>query len=278
MATDFATSPEYLPHPVSPSPEFAEIAEDVDVKELSTTFGLWKTMVDLIKSEGSTPSAIVTIVFGAIIIVPLFVLPMTIVAVSYRWSLKSTAIGWLPLMWALKPIKKDQQSWQSTLAKEFQLRRPQVAALWSAFCIVLLGAKYVLWAIRYELAESVAGWVRLFDRWRAAGGLRRNIADSPLAEAIVNFVRPGAVPLWQVAALINSVLAIAMWLQMRKWLADYQHGPAPANGAVSTTLRIMFFFRRLLTTYIIVCNGYIFAHIARKLPIPTIGPALVPWL
>jgi hypothetical protein len=103
-------------------------------------------------------------------------------------------------------------------------------------------------------------------------------ADSPLADAVIAVVRPGAIPLWQVAVFVNSLLGILLWWRIRDWVAHFNHGLPPTDLSITRTLGVTFFFRHLLTSYVILCDLYIAIELARKLPVPEIGWKLFPWL
>jgi hypothetical protein len=198
---------------------------------------------------------------------------LLILAVSfgYRFSVKSTAIVWFPLLWALRPSKPPDRSWEAYLAVECDLRKPQLVAVWSGACLALLAMKYALWAFRYQMVTSLEALTSRLDAW--------GLGDAPGAvEWAAAVIRPGAIPLWQVATLINSILGIVFWWRVRTWLAEFHHAVGPPDATIDRTINSTFFFRRLLTSYTVLCNGYIVYKVAEKLPVPEIGWKLVPWV
>jgi hypothetical protein len=52
----------------------------------------------------------------------------------------------------------------------------------------------------------------------------------------------------------------------------------PSDESITRSLGMTFFFRRLLTSYVIVCNGFMAFQLARKLPLPEFGWKLFPWV
>jgi hypothetical protein len=282
-STDFAVSPEYLPHPRRPSGLYAELAIDYDIESVTRTYRLWRSVVYGFK-EAVNERRFALRWFHwlrlllAVPVVSFLVFSLTLSALAYRWSIKSTALGWFPLLWALKPSRPRDRDWKTHLAIESELKKPQLVAVWSLFCLATVALKYALWAIRHGLAANIDAWRAMFQRWAAIGGWRGNIANSPLAEALVNFVRPGAIPLWQVGVLLNSLLGVYVWWKIRQWLAQYKHNAPPTDGSIDRTLGVTFFFRHLLTSYVIICDGFMALQVARKLPLPEIGQKLFPWL
>jgi hypothetical protein len=65
---------------------------------------------------------------------------------------------------------------------------------------------------------------------------------------------------------------------MRKWLVEFQHGIGPTDPVVERFINVTFTVRRLITSYTILCNGYIVYKVAKNLPVPEIGSELFPWV
>ena len=269
LSTDSAIAPEWLPLPdqIPPSDLEHGVLAIARVSRLLRFICIEAPRADNCKWH--------EVAFASAFVLPLFS-PLLIVAVicglTYRWSIKSTAIVWLPLLWALKPAKPADRDWDKHLRIESDLRKPQLVAAWSTFCLFVLAVKYALWAGQFELAMKAEAWRGVLSGW----GVR--VADSPLADAIIAAVRPGAIPLWQVAIFVNSLLGLCLWLKIRSWLAHFKHGVPPTDQSITRTLAVTFFFRHLLTSYVIICDGAIAIHLARKLPVPEIGTKLFPWL
>jgi hypothetical protein len=264
-SVDFSISPESLPFPQDPS------MTNVDETPYKT-YILWPEVaaIAMDKSEG----------WRRIYEVPLVLVyasASTFVAVAYRWSVKSTAIGWLPLLWALKPAKPQSREWKPFLSVEWDLKKPQLVAVWSTLCLLTLAFKYGLWAAKYELAlKADALRTRLEELVDRLGG--QGLQGSPLADAAVSFVRPGEIPIWQIAIFLNSLLGLYIWWAIRHWLAEYKHNVAPSDESITRTINATFFARHLLTSYVIICEGFILLQLARNLPMPQVGSKVFPWL
>lgn len=190
---------------------------------------------------------------------------ITMIAVAYRLSLKSTALIWFPLIWALSPAKKAERTWPQQLRIERDWGVPQLVLVVSLLSLALLAFKYSAWAARYELAMSVEAWPRI-------------LGATPLAEALVAFIRPGQIPIWQVATAVNSLLGIGAYVLISYWLARYKNDDPPRDSTISTTLASGSFVRRLLSSYVILCNLYMAGRLAMKLPVPSIDTRLFPWV
>lgn len=269
--TDFATSPELLPLPLDPSPDFTMFVEDEAIElHNRRNYGQWRSLFHELRFGDEPPVATFLIfIYTA--------LPSFIIAVAYRWSIKSTAIGWFPLLWAVKPVKPKDRDWKTHLSIVQKKGMPLLVAILSLLCLLMATIKYGLWAIRYELAANVEAWHAMFKSWAAAGGWKANIAGSPAGEALVNFISPGAIPIWHVTMVCNALLGIFVWWQIRSWLIDYEHNVAPKDESIDRTLAVTFFLRRPLTIYNIVCNGILAYYAASKLPLPVFSSKLFPW-
>lgn len=192
------------------------------------------------------------------------VLTVAVVAASIRISVKATAIVWLPLLWALKPPKLKADPWVAHLKLLARGDFTRLVVGFSALTLLLMLGKYVLLWAGHDLAvKGAAGlpWV---------GGR--------LSEFLDAFIRPGEVPIWQVSAAVNAVLAITAWLLARHWLLRAESGLAINEPGIDRTLAWMLGVRRVLTSYAIVCNFYAAWHLAQKMPLPSIGSKLFPWL
>jgi len=188
----------------------------------------------------------------------------------FRFSVKSTAVVWFPLVWAMAPVKKDDRTWIQHLAIEQDRGIPQFVAKWSWFCIAVFVLKYVVWAIRYEgaaLVDSIGLWLA---KW-GFGTVTENV------QAIAELVRPGAILWWEIGVVANSMLGLTYWWLSRTWVAESRHGVSVSDSKIESFTRWIFFFRRPLTLYLIICNGYIVLRMARYLPVPEIGGSPFPW-
>jgi hypothetical protein len=253
VATDFVESPEFLPDPMEASSSDTQ-------GELNWEVYRW------LDEASKDP------VFRRRVLLVVGMLPFACIAFSYRLSLKSTALVWFPLLWALRPVKPANLDWRKHLEIGAELGKTRFVGAVSALCILFLAAKYVLWTGRHGLALEAEAWRDLLRSWSSA------LADSALADGLVGYVRPGALPLWQVAMLLNSLLGIFVWWKVRTWLAYFRHDVPPSDKSITRTLAVTFFFRRLLTSYVIVCNGFMALQLARRFPVPEIGWRMFPWV
>ena len=260
IALDSATSPEWIPLP-------ADMSEHPDtLREFGQVYPLARLLLsecrDAAKARG-WEGRIGLVILAVFIIGPLFV-TAAVSGLAYRWSIKSTAIIWAPMLWALRPPKPKGEAWSAHLKLRATSDFNRIVVIFST--VVLLGfvVKYALFVAEHKLAMRAEAW----QGW----------LGERLGEFVAAFVRPGEIPIWQLASATNAVLAIVVFFMVRSWLRHAEVGlPAP-DARIDRMLGVLYFFRRLLTSYAIFCNGVVAIQLARKLPMPEIGSKLFPWL
>ena len=141
---------------------------------------------------------------------------------------------------------------------------PRLVTLWSFLYLLLVGLKVLMYIGEHRLAMAADSW----HDW--LGGR--------LGAFAVALVRPGEIPIWQLASTVNAILAITLFLLLRDWLRRGEVGLANNEVTIERTVWSFFFVRRLLTTYTIGNQLVVFFLLARQMPLPTIGTTLFPWL
>jgi len=255
IALDSATSPEWIPVP-------ADMSEHHQAPDFGRVYGLARSILSETRREVKKHGGLGRIgyvILAVFIVGPLFVTAV-VSGLAYRWSIKSTAIIWAPMLWALRPPKPKGEAWSAHLKLKATSDFNRIVVIFST--LVLLGflVKYAFFVAEHELALRAGAW------------------HGRLGEFVAAFVRPGEFPIWQLASATNAVLAIVVFFMVRSWLRHAEVGlPAP-DTRIDRTLGVLYFFRRLLTSYAIFCNGVVAIQLARKLPMPEIGSKLFPWL
>jgi hypothetical protein len=178
-----------------------------------------------------------------------------IISFSYRWSLKSTALIWSPLLWYMRPIYPAADL-EYRLAQILQLAMSKVSLWYSAFFVCLFLAKvYILaYAGKYmAVIDRILGW--------------------PLLRSLFE---PAGIPLWQLVAVLNATSAILIF-----FVADYlqhalKHGRQLPVQAIIGTDRIVSNFRNTATCYTLLCTLYVSVQ-ETGVSLPPIGLKLFPW-
>lgn len=201
----------------------------------------------------------------------LFLAVSVAAALVYRVSAKMSAAIWSPLIWAIKPVKRREMSWETYFKLSVELSRVR-----AILCISLLGfvaflVKCLLTVGRVEVATKGDE----FSRWLSTNGLE---AAPGLIDWAVAFVRPGHIPLWHVAAFVNSCLGLTYVHIVNSHLVHKKYEAEWSETTLSSVVRGLLFVRRLFTTYIVSCNLYLLYLIADKIPVPYIETRLFPWL
>ena len=239
VATDSCCSPQILPLPDDPA-AIGQLLVDVDSYDLYHLVGrsvltdsgwMWKRSVGL-----------------AVIAIP------GLPAMLYRWSLKSTAIIWFPLLWALQPIGPSNEPLKVRLRLFEKSDLFRIVLVVSAAALLLFVIKLILYNV---LAQASKTWdVSIGDR-------TLTVLDESLG-----------VGWWQLVTALNSAIAIGLWLYVRSWLRHEEAGVACRETVVESLLAWGLFVRRLLTSYTIPCLLYWWVAVLRNWEFPPLGDKL----
>ena len=176
----------------------------------------------------------------------------------YRWSLKSTAIIWFPLLWALRPVNPSDEPLKVRLSLFEKSDLFRIILFVSAAALLLLAGKVVFWN---ELSQAAKTWNE------SIGG-----------RILTIHAAPGVIEWWQLATALNSTIAIGLWLYVRSWLRHDDVGVPRRETVVEPLLGWGLFVRRLLTAYTITCVVYLYVREATTWQLPELGGKLLPWL
>jgi hypothetical protein len=193
-----------------------------------------------------------------------FLLPIFAVSIAVRYSIKSATLLWAPLALAMMPPKPENEPWTAHLRLFGRGDLTKIVGIISIFTLAVFVGKYILFAANHALATQAASW---------ESGLGKG-----LAEFVVPFFRPGVFPIWQFAAVLNAILFLIAAGLARHWLLRHEAGLAINEVLIGRTLAWLLGVRRILTSYVIVCNFWAAWWLARKLPLPPVGSELFPWL
>jgi hypothetical protein len=258
VATDFCVSPQILPLPDDPARSPREL------RFFDLGFGLyvwiteWRPLNLVRQTHAQGARFWITLIFAGSF-KWLLLLLAGFLAILYRLSLKSTAIIWFPLLWALRAVAPSDQPLRARLGllEKSDLLRWIVLPL-SAGAIVAFGLKLWFWN---EAAHAAAAW------------------NESIAGRIATIhIAPGLIERWQLATVLNSAIAIGLWLYVRSCLRHYKEGVPRRETVVELRLAWTLIVRRLLSAYTILCVGYLYALEAWTLQLPPLGGKLFPWM
>lgn len=165
----------------------------------------------------------------------IFFVSVFIPSFLYRWSLKGTSIFWSPLIWALR--SSYISDFKDTLESIKSLALYKVMRIYSAFVIGLIVSK--LFGLPY-LNDLALAW-----------------KNSPASNFIFEFIAPSTVPLWQVAALINALLAWLLYFMSDYMLFKYGKLSDAVKKISLNIIQCMFFVRSILSLYTVSITIFI---------------------
>lgn len=246
LCTDFFAIPELIPG-------IENIDRDGAKLELFRFRNLVSTSIHLVmgkegsiisknEKHGHSPIEIIAVI--------LFLFPCYI----YRWSLKSTALIWSPLLWILREPISGNLAFRLNLITESAAYR--TARYYSILILILFLIKMYIWFTWHKVAET----------WQTITGIN----------TINAYLAPKEIPIWHLCALINTLSALFVYYMADWFLQKYRHGQPVPENVIERVLHIHKTISRPLSLYIIACNLYITVHLALKIKWPPLGK-LFPW-
>lgn len=192
-------------------------------------------------------------IFAMFLIGPLFLL-----AWALRWTLKATAIIWLPLLWII-PKATGNLPIRARLAF---INRTS----WGRFVTLLSFGSLGLFILKiayYTGIQEINEW------W-----------DKCSISTVLNpLVQPTIIPLWQMIGAINAALAISLYFFSSERLVALEYGAVPDEGMKWTELilRTGAFLRAIFSLYTISCLAYIVLNLTHWVAWPPLGDRMFPW-
>jgi hypothetical protein len=189
--------------------------------------------------------------------IPIIILHLSalIISFSYRWSLKSTALIWSPLLRYMRPIYPAADL-KYRLGQILQLAMSKVSVWYSVFFVCLFLVKiYILsFADKYmAMIEGMLGW--------------------PFLRSLFE---PEGIPVWQLVSLLNAASAILIFFIAYYLQHALRHGRQLPIQTIIRTDRILSNIRNTATCYTALCTLYISVQ-QTGVSLPPIGLKLFPW-
>lgn len=175
-------------------------------------------------------------------------------ALVYRWSLKSTALIWSPLIYVLHSTFEKGTSLLFRLESITTLGLYRVIRWYSGIVLLMFAAK--LWLF--------FAWSRLAYWW----------AELPGVNLLNLYVVPTEVPAWHITAVFNALVAFVIYLVADHELFKLKRDLPVSEKAVDGFIRGATFVRGLSSIYTIGCTLWVTVDAARQMPWPGVGPWL----
>jgi hypothetical protein len=179
-------------------------------------------------------------------------------SLPYRYSLKATAVVWLPLLWIVPHI---------TAPRPLMTRLKLIhRSSWGRF----VAAVSLTTLVMFVLKLLVFHVVRSSDEWWAA---------LHVADVVDEFVAPYSIPLWQIASVTNAALAIGMYfVASHVLILTEDNAPLPFFAVCDVFTRYGAALRAAVSLYTSSCMLYIMASQVRQFSLAPIGDRVFPWL
>jgi hypothetical protein len=240
FCTDLNATPELVPG----------VEREVRLGQPLGLIQLSRRFAQLRKDNANRLDVISLTLFG--LFMPILLVP----AIVYRWSLKSTALVWSPLLWIVRPAG-DASPLFLTMRRLVCRGVFLAARIYSGVVVLLFVAKLYLfykWAEARSSAEQLAAW--------------------RVAEALV---APQEIPWWQLAAVTNAVLTWVLFMIAQYYLQELEdQAPIPEKG-LQTFFTTTLIVRNVLAVYTAACALYILFTTVDPSLFPPLGSKLFPW-
>ena len=174
--------------------------------------------------------------------------------IEYRFSVKSTALIWAPLLYVVKNTFDDSMP---LVAK---VREIEMSALWKLIRI-FSWITLVLFALKIILLPNTIDW------WNA----------QTWTKVLDVYVMPNQIHTWHVAAAINAALALVGYYLFLEKASRYLLVGKWSEGFVGNGLQVFTFVRGCISVYTIAVGIYLTAVAAVTLTYPQWSGKLVPW-
>jgi len=179
-------------------------------------------------------------------------------ALAYRFSLKSTAFIWLPLLYIADDISPSSATVDRRLDRISTSAAGSLARAYALFAGLLLLLKFVTQIVSYKV---LVGLIQM-SSWL-----------TPLEP----LVKPVEVPVWQVLSILNAIIAWSIYLYADWELSRRKYKSGCSDLTVEKILGTTILVRWMITCYTTICTVYIVYEIAKNSdPVPRIF-TWTPW-
>ena len=187
----------------------------------------------------------------------LYFITIIVASFLYRWTMKSTAIVYTPLLWLVWSTFRKMPDIAAGLRR---LRGGDLTKVVVFYSFIVIGGFVVKFILMVKWDNFAAWW-----------------NSTPLTDFLSIYVAPAEIPLWQLAAFINAFWAIGIFIFAGEALWGMDSGTPWSPKRVEFVLRVSSFGRCVLTLYTITCTVYLTVQEASSWNFPTLGTKLFPW-
>lgn len=241
LCTDFFAIPELIPG-IESIDRYGVKLEFFRFRNLVSTMfhiviGEKGSIISKNETHGHSPIEIIAVI--------LFLFPCYI----YRWSLKSTALIWSPLLWVLRESNDDNLRLRLDQISNSAIHR--IPRYYSTIVIII----FLIKIYSYVTAQQLTG----------------------IWHYINLLIIPHEIPVWQLTAVTNAMITWLLYFAADWYLIKYKHEKPVPENLLKKVLHILTTIRWPLTFYTIFCELYIFVNWGLRVNWPHLGSKLFPW-
>lgn len=181
-----------------------------------------------------------------------------LVAWWYRWSVKTTAIVWLPLLYITSDIAPRMWTVERRLESICTSAASRLARGYALIMGMLLTAKFVVQIVWYK-------------------GVRALVESNDLIKTLVPLIEPIDVPIWQLLSVVNAIGAWALYLWADWQLRKRRYNEGLSDKSVYQCLSLAIALRWGVSIYTSICSLYAIYIIVKNSRPPEWSLRFFPW-
>ncbi len=191
------------------------------------------------------------LILGALLVAGMF---CHLIGWMYRFSLKSTALLWAPLLHVVK------STFDESLPLDMKLQELCVSSVWRLIRIFSWVTLFLL-SLKVVILPQVIGW------WNA----------QPWSSVLNVYVMPNEIHTWHIVAAANSVFALVGYYLFIERASRHLSAGAWSSAFVANVLQGFTFVRGFLSIYTITVGVYLTVIAAFAMDWPRWTGRIFPW-
>jgi hypothetical protein len=253
FCTDIGALPELIP-------TIEQASDDSTLEVFKTSF--W------FESMRFAPRELLSGAFIEGVIIILFTFLVLLPGLAYRYAVKSTALIWSPLLWAVRPVSSPTDV-RVTMDRITTRAIYKASRIYSTVVVLAFAGKMYLW---FRLGELQSAFVS-----PSVLEVVRGFVSPRVLEVGHSFIVPDQLPLWHVTSAFNALASWCLYLLSDYYYKDWQRGlPIPEN-ALRYTFWWVPLIMNIFTIYSLFCTVYITVQETSNLNLPPLHAKLFPW-
>jgi hypothetical protein len=246
LCTDVGAIPELIPtiEKISESSPLYRLKASAVITQIKDLF------LDFICKD-KNPFNWIFLSLGVAIMLFFITILLVFPGLAYRYAVKSTAVIWSPLLWAVRPVSHPADL-KLTMNRILTRNIYKASRIYSAAIVTAFIGKMYLWLKSGEISPTVL-------------------------EAARPFIVPDELPLWHVTSAFNAMASWCLYFLSDYYYKEWQQGIRIPENALRYTFLWLPFIMNIFAIYAIFCAVYITVQVTSNVDLPPLHAKLFPW-